>query len=115
MKFVADENLDFPIVQLLRANNFEVLYILESHSGIEDDEVLTISNNKKAILITQDKDFGELVYRLKRIHSGVILVRLEGKIPAEKAKIVLSVIEKYHSKLQNSFSVVYEDFVKIRN
>jgi hypothetical protein len=40
---------------------------------------------------------------------------LEGKITAEKAKIVLSVIEKYHSKLQNSFSVVYEDFVKIRN
>lgn len=47
MKFVADENLDFPIVQLLRNHGHQVIYVLESYSGIKDDEVLRIANEKK--------------------------------------------------------------------
>ncbi len=114
MKFVADKNLDFPIVQILRNNGHELIYILESYSGIKDDEVLRIANEAEAILLTQDKDFGELVFRLKHIHKGVILVRLDGKKPKEKAEIVLSIIEKHKNQLTNAFTVIYEDFVKIR-
>jgi predicted nuclease of predicted toxin-antitoxin system len=84
MKFVADEGLDAPIVEALRNNGHEVFYIKEECPGSSDEQVLQISNNLKEILIAQDKDFGELVYRMKQVHAGVILVRLSGLKPQRK-------------------------------
>ena len=46
--------------------------------GITDAEVLNLANNESAILLTSDKDFGELIFRLHRIAAGVVLIRLFG-------------------------------------
>ncbi|MEH2408585.1 DUF5615 family PIN-like protein [Nostoc sp.] len=59
MKFLGDENLDWQIVERLRLDGHEVLYVMEIQSGITDDEVLNLANNESAILLTSDKDFGE--------------------------------------------------------
>ncbi|MEL7533431.1 MAG: DUF5615 family PIN-like protein, partial [Bacteroidota bacterium] len=99
MKFVADEGVDAPIVKSLRTNGHDVFYIAESERGITDDEVLDIANKGSRILITRDKDFGELVFRMNRLHSGVILLRLEGVRPKEKANIVQIVIDTYQIEL----------------
>lgn len=66
MKFVADEGVDAQIIKALRVKGHDVLYIAEFDSGIADDLVLKYANNQKRILITRDKDFGELVYRDKK-------------------------------------------------
>ena len=63
MKFLADENIDLPIAQLLRKNGFLVDYVLEIDPGINDEEVLNLANKESSIILTADKDFGELVYR----------------------------------------------------
>lgn len=73
MKFVADEGIDAIIVDLLRKNDHDVIYIAEYKSGIIDEEVLEITNSQNRILMTRDKDFGELVYRDRMVHSGIIL------------------------------------------
>jgi len=57
-------------------------------------------------LITCDKDFGELVYRLKQIHSGIILVRLSGMKPKEKARIVVEAIREHEAELKDAFTVI---------
>ena len=114
MNFIADEGIDAPIVELLRAREHNVLYIKEEFPGLPDEEVLKIGNNRKEILITQDKDFGELVYRLKQLHSGVILIRLSGLKPKEKALMVASVIEVHGSELHGSFTVINKTHIKIR-
>ena len=88
MNLLADEGVDKPIVDELRNNGFDVIYILESNQGVDDEFILAMANAGKRILITQDKDFGELVFRLKNAHHGVILTRLEGHKPALKAEIV---------------------------
>jgi predicted nuclease of predicted toxin-antitoxin system len=62
-KFLADESVDFRMVTHLREKGFEVQAILENHPGVSDDEVLQIAHESDAILITEDKDFGDLVYR----------------------------------------------------
>lgn len=62
MKFVADEGVDAPIVKRLRENGHDAFYIAESDRGISDEEVLEIANAESRILITRDKDFGELVF-----------------------------------------------------
>jgi predicted nuclease of predicted toxin-antitoxin system len=114
MNFVADESLDFPIILTLRKNKHFVFSIAEKSPGIDDEEVLKIAYNSKSILLTQDKDFGELVFRLQKAHYGIVLFRLSGIDPYTKAKLCLNVITDFAEKIPCSFTVVYKDFVKIR-
>lgn len=58
MKFLADEGVDKPIVDELRNAGFDVLYILETHRGAQDDVILSMASSRQSILLTQDKDFG---------------------------------------------------------
>ena len=114
MRFVADEGLDAPIVTSLRTEGHEVFYIKEEHPGLPDEDVLKIANERKDILITSDKDFGELVHRLKQIHSGILLIRLSGVKPKEKAVIVVAAIKEHGNELHNAFTVINKTHVKIR-
>ncbi len=70
MNFLADESVDKPIVEGLRRQNYIVGYVAEMDPGISDDLVLDLANREKALLLTADKDFGELVFRLRRLSSG---------------------------------------------
>tara|TARA_R110002124_G_scaffold282524_3_gene457735 strand:+ start:5328 stop:5516 length:189 start_codon:yes stop_codon:yes gene_type:complete len=60
MKFVVDESVDQICISILRKEEYEVLSIAKEKLGISDDEVFQIAVNNKAILLTEDKDFGEL-------------------------------------------------------
>jgi len=75
---------------------------------------LTSANEKDALLLTADKDFGELVYRLRRISAGIILMRLAGLSPAGKADLVSSVVHDHGEKLINTFTVLTPGMVRIR-
>jgi len=114
MKFLADEGVDKPIVDQLRISGFDVHYVLETHQGSDDDTVLQLANDENRILLTQDKDFGELVYRLQKVHQGIILIRL-GTTPAlEKARLVDFVLREYGEKLFEAFTVIQANAVRIR-
>ena len=78
MKIVADESVDWPMVERLRGDGHEVIAIVESCPGAPDERVLEPANASAAILLTADRDFGELVFRLGQISAGVVLVRLAG-------------------------------------
>lgn len=112
-KFIADEGFDKAIVLLIR-KDYDVVYILEMIPGISDDIILEMANNEKRILLTLDKDFRELVFRLHHKHSGVVLCRLEGLSQKEKCSLVKSTIDKYGNQLYNSFTVVQPNNTRIR-
>ncbi len=76
MRFVADEGVDSQIVDTLRKNGHDVIYIAEASRGSLDDKILDLANLEVRILVTKDKGFGELDFRDKIIHSGIILTRL---------------------------------------
>ena len=114
MNLLADEGIDKPIVDVLRSNGFDVVYILETNQGADDEFILAMANADKRILLTQDKDFGELVFRLKNAHYGVILIRLEGYKPALKAEIVVNMLAKYKDELIKSFTVIQPNAIRIR-
>lgn len=96
---VADESVDIEIVSVLRSAGFEVYSIVENHPGWSDTQVLELAFHKKAYLITEDKDFGELTYRLRRPSHGILLVRLIEEASEEKAAIVLALFEKQFDQL----------------
>ena len=114
MKFLTDENIGFKVINPLRKLGFDIKSILESDKGVDDAIVLSIANEEDRILITTDKDFGELVYIKKLIHSGVILLRLKNDSSINKLKVLESLFNTRLKDLEKAFTVVTENKVRIR-
>lgn len=114
MNIVADESVDRPIVERLRQDGHDVVSIAELAAGIGDDEVLRLANDQSAVLMTGDKDFGELVFRLNRVSHGVVLLRLEGLAPATKAMTVANAVRTHATAMQGAFTVISPGMLRIR-
>ncbi len=114
MNLLADEGVDRPIVEQLRQDGHHVLYIAEMSPGIDDEVILAQANAESALLLTLDKDFGELVFRQGLLHAGVILIRLAGLRPMTKAKLVAKVLRERGPELLSKFSVIAPGTVRIR-
>lgn len=115
MNLIADESVDFNIILHLRKNGYMVFSISEDSPGISDDAVLKIALEKESIVLTEDKDFGELVYRFKRKNMGIILIRLIGVEVEVKLKIIQEVFEKYFAEMNHKFTIIGKDNIRIRN
>ncbi|MGB3780003.1 MAG: DUF5615 family PIN-like protein [Tunicatimonas sp.] len=114
MRFIADEGVDSQIVEKLRDEGHDVYYVAEHKAGTLDEVILKIANQEDRILMTRDKDFGELVYRLKQVHSGIILNRLYELASTTKAEIVNLVIKKHGTDLQGCFTVIQPGRIRIK-
>lgn len=107
MNLLADESVERQVVERLRRDGHTVLYVAEMEPGITDDLVLERANDAAAILLTADKDFGELVFREGKLSSGgVVLVRLAGLSPGFKAQAVSDAFREHASEVPGHFSVV---------
>ena len=111
---MADESVDRQIVDRLRKGGHFLWYIAEMEPGIPDEAVFELANRENAVLLTADKDFGEIVFRQRRLTTGVVLVRLAGLPPMTKAHIVASTIEKHAAELPEAFAVITPSGVRIR-
>jgi predicted nuclease of predicted toxin-antitoxin system len=111
-QIVADESVDSRIVIQLRQIGLSVYAIVEQQPSIKDEEVLSIANENDALLITEDKDFGELVFRLQLPHRGILLIRIANA--EEKIESVVRTITKYHAELLNKFSVINGNKLRIK-
>jgi predicted nuclease of predicted toxin-antitoxin system len=114
VKLVADEGVDRPVVERLRQDGHDVLYVAELQASLPDEEVLRQADARGAVLVTTDKDFGDLVFRQGLVHTGVILLRLAGLANATKAEIVAEVCRTRPAELIGAFSVVSPRHVRIR-
>ena len=114
MNLLADEGVDRAVVQRLRQDGHDVVYVAELSPGVTDEQVLRQANDRSALLLTADKDFGELVFRQGRAHQGVVLLRLAGLASATKAEIVAEVCHQRAAELREAFSVIAPGQVRIR-
>ncbi len=114
MKFLVDEGVDFPIVDHLRDCDYEVDSILEDEPGISDREVLTRAVSDERILVTSDKDFGDMVFRQQYAVGGVLLLRLAGTSLDKKGQIVAEVLDDKGEALRDHFTVVDSDKIRMR-
>ena len=114
MNLVADESLHGAITARLRADGHAVHAIAATDSGVPDTDVLAIAVNRQALLLTQDKDFGELIFRRGLPHAGIVLIRLVGLAPADRAQLVSDLIRDHAIELADAFTVVSDSGVRIR-
>ncbi len=114
MIFVCDEGVDRSVVEQLRADGHDVVYIAELSPSISDDDVLREANARGAVLVTADKDFGELVFRLGKLSAGILLVRLHELATNERASLVGAVVRDHGAELIGAFSVLSPTKLRIR-
>lgn len=115
MNTLADESVEQQIVERLREDGHTVLYVTEMEPSIPDDLVLHRANEQQCLLITVDKDFGELVFRQGLVHRGVVLVRLTGLSARAKAGIVAQAFAERGAELPDCFTVISPGMVRIRH
>ena len=106
MRLLANENFPGLAITALRSHGHDVVWIREDSPGIDDRAVLSRATAEGRILITFDKDFGELVFRLGLdVPSGVILFRIPPDSPSFVAQTAVTVLES-RTDWAGHFSVV---------
>lgn len=113
MRFLVDECTGSRVADWLRKKGHEVFSIYDEARGMVDEKIIDKAYSEKYILVTNDKDFGELVRRQKKKHRGVILLRLKNERTENKIRILQQLLEKYSEKIANKFIIVTEKVVRI--
>lgn len=70
---IADENIPSSIIELLRANNFKITSVFEDYRGISDVEIINLASLNNQIILTENKDFGDLVFAYNKLCSVILL------------------------------------------
>ncbi len=112
MRFIVDECTGPAVALWLRAQGHEVFSVFDEARGMDDDAVISKAYDESWVLITNDKDFGEKVYRERRLHHGVILLRLEDERADNKINVLTRLLEGYANNLAGKFVVVTETHVR---
>ena len=115
MMFLANENFPRPSILLLRENGFEVKSIQEEFQGIPDDIVMNIAIEMNLIILTFDRDYGELIFKHSKDNPpAVVYFREKGLDPLFAGRLLLGLLSKPDITLSNSFTVIEEKNVRQR-
>jgi len=113
MRFIVDECTGPRVAEWLRKKGYEVFSVYEEARGITDEKIIAKANKENYVLLTNDKDFGELVVKQNKPHKGVILLRLKNEKVENKIEILRNLLEKHSEKITNNFIVVTEKAIRI--
>ena len=113
MKFLIDSCLSKFAVEALRHKNYDTIWIAEDKKDPGDDIILKRAFEEDRILITADKDFGELVFVFRQPHPSIIrLVNIRAK---EQGEMILQIVEKYqHEFINNPLITVEKTQIRIK-
>jgi predicted nuclease of predicted toxin-antitoxin system len=113
MLFLADESCDFAVVRALRAVGHDVRAVAEVCSGGTDREVIDLAIQEGRILLTEDKDFGQLFFAEGLTKSGVILIRFPFHLRQNLPKIMQNFIDQIGMQLTGRFVVMQPGRIRI--
>jgi predicted nuclease of predicted toxin-antitoxin system len=100
------------VAQWLRGEGHDVFSVFDEARGMSDGDVLAKALADQAILITNDKDFGEMIFRERRDHNGIIFLRLADERAVNKIDILHQLLLNYAEKLPGQFVTVTESKVR---
>jgi len=110
MNFPANENFPLYSITILRNVGHNVVSILEETPGAKDPDVLNRATKEELIILTFDRDYGELIYRHKfSAPIAIVYFRFNPKTPEEPANTLLSVLEQKDISIKGKFTVIERD------
>lgn len=114
MRFLLDENADYELAVFVRALGHDITTIVEDYTrSIEDSDILAIANQENRVIITNDKDFGELIFRRQLLNKGIILFRLGDEALEIKQRWLLKVLTDHADQI-GQFIVITDRGIRIR-
>jgi predicted nuclease of predicted toxin-antitoxin system len=114
VRLLADENCPHVLVRQLRERGHDVVWVREVQPGAGDEDVVARATRETRVLLTFDKDFGEIAYRTGvAAPSGVILLRISTPGPDAVAEVVMETLDKYPG-WEGAFSVIEDTRVRRR-
>ncbi len=114
MRFLLDANVQVAVARALREARHEVVRVSEVGARMTDSQVLELARAQERIVITHDKDFGELVFLRGLPATGVMLLRLSTGDAEEVARTVVSVVRSTGERLRGQFAVVTDHRIRMR-
>ena len=115
MRFLVDECTGPKVATWLRTQGHEVFSVYDEARGMDDDSIIRKAFDENWVLLTNDKDFGEKVYRDQSPHCGVVLLRLRDNRSENKIAVIRRLLESHADQLSNGFTVVSETQVRLRS
>jgi len=113
MRFIVDECFGPVVVAWLRGEGHDVISIYQVARGAIDEDILAWATRDDRVLITLDKDFGDLVFRDRLPHRGVILLRLDDETSANAIRVLSNLLAGYADQIDHHFVVVTEMSVRV--
>lgn len=114
MRFIVDESTGFSVVRYLRSEGHDVLSVAEDMPQAHDDDILARAVEENRVLLTNDKDFGDLAFRRGHPHRGIVLFRLQDDSVGNRVRMTQLVLEQHAAQLQDHFVVVTDNGIRIR-
>ncbi len=114
IKFLVDVGVGKSIENYLCEKGYDTKSVRKIDPAMSDDNIIRLAAAEKRMVITMDKDFGELIYHSRMNHCGVLLLRLEDAAVPEKLQIVKSILDTYSSKIANCFCVFQKNKFRVK-
>ena len=115
MKFLANENFPLPSIRVLRSADLEVLSVSELNPGISDPEVIQQAISSKSIILTFDKDYGEIIFKHAfQNPPSVVFFRFKGETPESAGLLLVDLIKYEKISLDNIFTVIEKENIRQR-
>ena len=115
MRFLVDESAGASVADHLRAQGHDAVSVAESMPQAEDSAILSTAFSQGRIVVTNDKDFGDLVFRSGQAHAGVLLLRLHDESATNRVRVVEAVLQQASQHLPGNFVVATERHIRIRS
>ncbi|MBX3398100.1 MAG: DUF5615 family PIN-like protein [Gemmataceae bacterium] len=114
MKVLVDVSAGLRIAEALRSSGHDVVSVRDVDPRMSDRDILDWATRDGRLIVTMDKDFGELVHRSGQSHSGVLLLRLDTMGSEEKVRVVNAIFANFATELAARFSVYQDGRLRIR-
>lgn len=114
LRLIVDESTGVAVANYLKQQGHDVLFVGEVMFSADDTAIITTAVAEQRIIVTNDKDFGDKVYRDGHTHAGIILLRLADDRVATKLRVIETLLTQYEDKVANRFVVATERTIRIR-
>jgi predicted nuclease of predicted toxin-antitoxin system len=115
MDFLANENFPLLSIRLLRQAGHRVVSIIQEAPGSKDEEILKWAFTERLIILTFDRDYGELIYRHRDLKpTGVVYFRFGPATPSEPAEILINILDRADLSVIGKFTIVERGRVRQR-
>lgn len=114
MRFLIDESTGSGVVNYLQAEGFDAVSVVDIMPQADDIEILRYAFAENRLVITNDKDFGDLIFRNQEPHQGIVLLRLQDESGVNRISVIARVIAQYADYLPGRFTVATEKNIRFR-